>query len=79
MLEGAELAVTVEAAYVNGGLGSLAAELIATGGIDCRLVRCGVNTMPLGLSGSLDFLNEAAGISARQVADAALRGAALTP
>jgi transketolase len=79
VLEGAELAVTVEAAYVNGGLGSLAAELIATDGIDCRLIRCAVTTMPLGLSGSLGFLNEAAGISARQVADAALRGAALTP
>ena len=40
------LAVSVEAHYVNGALGSLAAEVIAEAGLDCRLVRCGVEQTP---------------------------------
>ena len=76
VLDGATVAVTVEAAYVTGGLGSHVAELIATGGRGPRLVRCGVDFMPHGLSGSQDYLNDVAGISARKVADAALRGVA---
>lgn len=74
VLDAASLAVTVEAAYVNGGLGSHVAEQIASGGRRCRLVRCGVDFMPHGLSGSQDHLNDVAGISARKVADAVLRG-----
>jgi len=77
VLDSAAVAVTVEAAYVAGGLGSYLAERIAEGGSRCRLVRCGVRTMPHGLSGGLDFLNDVAGISARKVADEALRGVAL--
>ncbi|HKZ15000.1 MAG TPA: transketolase C-terminal domain-containing protein [Solirubrobacterales bacterium] len=77
VLDSASVAVAVEAAYVNGGLGSCLAERIAESGSRCRLVRCGVRTMPHGLSGSLDFLNDVAGISARKVADEALRGVAL--
>jgi transketolase len=67
------LALTVEAAYVKGGLGSTVAELIAERGLPCRLRRCGVETMPLGRSGSQAFLNDAAGISARQITETALR------
>jgi transketolase len=74
VLDTASLAVTVEAAYVNGGLGSHVAEQIALGRRDCALVRCGVDFMPHGLSGSQGHLNHIAGISARKVADAALRG-----
>jgi transketolase len=37
-------AVTVEGHYVTGGLGSLAAEVIADAGIPCRLVRLGVKS-----------------------------------
>jgi transketolase len=77
VLAEAPLALTVEPAYVNGGLGSAAAELIAEQGLGCRLVRCGVRQMPHGLSGSQGYLNEMAGISARRVAETAAREAAL--
>jgi transketolase len=40
------IAVTVEAHYVNGGLGSLVAEVIAERGLGCRLVRCAVDSVP---------------------------------
>ncbi|MBV9438540.1 MAG: 1-deoxy-D-xylulose-5-phosphate synthase [Candidatus Eremiobacteraeota bacterium] len=46
------LVVTVEAQYVNGGLGSLVAETIAELGIGTRLVRIGVRRAPDGRSGS---------------------------
>ena len=36
------VALTVEAHYATGGLGSLVAEVIAERGLGCRLVRCGV-------------------------------------
>jgi transketolase len=78
VLSESQVAVAVEAAYVRGGLGSQLAEEIAERGLDCRLVRCGVKRMPHGVSGSQSFLNDTAGISARRVADAALRGAAIT-
>lgn len=77
VLDSASLAVTVEAAYVNGGLGSYVAEQIAVGGRSARLVRCGVEFMPHGLSGGQGYLNDVAGISPRKIADAALRASAL--
>ncbi len=41
-------ALTVEAHYRNGGLGSLVGETIAERGLDCRLLRAGVSRMPGG-------------------------------
>lgn len=73
------LAVSAEAHYVAGGLGSFVAETIAEAGLDCRLVRCGVRTMPTGESGSRDYLQELHGISAAAVARAALRAAVRSP
>ena len=73
------LAVSVEAHYVAGGLGSFVAETIAEAGLDCRLVRCGVRTMPTGESGSRDYLQELHGISAAAVARAALGAAVRSP
>jgi transketolase len=71
------LALTVEAGYVKGGLGSEVAETIVERGLSCRLVRCGVETMPHGVSGSAAFLNDRAGISARRLTETAERAAAL--
>lgn len=68
------LAITVEACYVNGALGSLVAETIAEAGLDCRLVRAGLRTMPVGESGSPAHLHARHALSAPQLADAA-RGA----
>ena len=63
------LAVSVEAHYVNGALGSLAAEVIAEAGLSCRLLRCGVEATPDGRSGSQTYLHTLHGIGPEQVAD----------
>lgn len=61
------LAVTVEEHYVDGGLGSLVAEVLSERRIDCRLVRCGVKEpAPIGWGGE-DHLRDAAGLSAEQL------------
>ncbi len=62
-------AVTVEAHYRTGGLGSLVAEVIAEHGLRCRLERRAVEAMPRGLTGTLPFLNDAHRLSARSLAE----------
>lgn len=61
-------ALTVEAAYRDGGLGSLVAETIAERGLDCRLLRAGVGRMPGGETGSQNFLEDRHGLSAPHLA-----------
>lgn len=68
----ATLAVSVEAHYVDGGVGSLTAEVIAERGLGCRLVRCGVREVPRGLTGSPEYLAGALGLSPEMVVQAAL-------
>lgn len=63
------LAVTVEAHYVTGGIGSLVAEIVAETGLACRLVRCGIQRAPSGLTGSMAFLNQAHGLSHTAIAE----------
>ncbi len=70
------LAVTVEAHYVDGGLGSFVAETIAEAALDCRLVRCGVRTMPTGESGSREYLQERYGLSPAAITRATLAASA---
>jgi len=67
------VAVTVEAHYQNGGIGSLVAELIADHGLRCRTVRCGVRSTPSGPTGSQAYLQERHGLSRRSLVDAALQ------
>ena len=57
------LAVTAEAHYATGGLGSLAAEVIAEHGLPCRLVRCGVRGLADGRSGSQAYMYARHGLS----------------
>lgn len=57
------LALTVEAHYVAGGAGSLAAEIIADKGLGCRLLRCGVREAPEARGGSQEFLHGLHGLS----------------
>ncbi len=59
--------VSVEAHYTNGGLGSYVAELIAEGGAQARLVRCGVGALPKRI-GSESFLRESFGLSSSAIA-----------
>lgn len=65
--------VTLEAHYAVGGIGSLVCEVVAEWGLSCRVVRCGVTGMPRGGTGDGAYLLGHLGISAVNVADAALR------
>lgn len=71
LLQDVPLAITIEAHYLNGGVGSLVAEVIAENSIKCRLVRRGIADMPRGMTGSPAYLNERSGLSASQLARAA--------
>jgi transketolase len=73
LLDSVPVAIAVESHYLNGGVGSLAAEVIAENDIDCRLLRKGIAEMPRGLTGSPSYLNERAGLSAEQLAHTAVR------
>ena len=57
------LAITVEAHYRNGGLGSLVSQVVADYEISCRIVRCGVGSTPNGLSGSQSYYDKRYGLS----------------
>jgi transketolase len=61
------LAITTEAHYVVGGLGSLVSEVVAEAGIACRVIRCGVRETPTGITGSTPYFYEQHGISAGQL------------
>lgn len=64
------LTYTLEAHFVNGGLGSLISEIIAEhGGIRTRLIRCGIRIVPDGISGSQKFLYKKYGISSDALVD----------
>ncbi|HYV17304.1 MAG TPA: transketolase C-terminal domain-containing protein [Conexibacter sp.] len=64
------LALTAEAHYVNGAVGSLVAEVIAEQRLDCRLVRAGLRATPAGVTGSRPYLDERHGLSPARLAAA---------
>jgi transketolase len=66
------LVMSVEAHYLNGGLGSLLAELIAEKKLPVRLVRCGVAATPDGHSGDEQHLLHFSGLTAHQLVDRSL-------
>jgi transketolase len=66
------LLVSVEAQYVNGGLGSLVAETIAEAGAAAKLVRIGVRTPPQGRSGSQAFYHALHELNAAAIVDRVL-------
>jgi transketolase len=68
-LGGSRLAISVEAHYRNGGLGSHVAEVIAESGLECRLVRSGLDAVPAGVTGSSAFMFEQFGLSPHQIAE----------
>lgn len=67
------VAMTVEAHYVAGGLGSLVCETVAEHGLECRVVRCGVRRNPDGVTGSQQFLHRLHGLTSGALARAALQ------
>jgi transketolase len=70
-------AVTVEAHYVDGGLGSLVAELVADRRLECRVVRCGLTRMPRAEVGSREHLLSQHGLTAPQLAAQAVEALSL--
>ena len=66
------LAVTVEAHYANGGLGSLVAEVIAERGLGCRLVRQAVHDLPDARVGSQSYMHGRHGLAAPAIVDTVL-------
>ena len=70
-LRGVAHAVTVEAHYLSGGLGSLVSEVVAESGLACRVIRCGVAGLPECV-GSEAFMNDAQGLSAEAIARTAI-------
>lgn len=71
LLANVRVALSAEAHYVNGALGSLMAETIAERGLGCRLVRAGLRTTPAGASGARTHLYDRHGLSPAQLAAAA--------
>lgn len=67
------LALSAEAHYVNGALGSLVAETIAEHALPCRLVRAGLRATPIGATGSRPHLYERHGLAPTQLAASVLR------
>ncbi|MDA1142292.1 MAG: 1-deoxy-D-xylulose-5-phosphate synthase [Planctomycetota bacterium] len=66
------LVMTVEAHYTNGGIGSYVSEIIAEKNLPCRIVRCGVDKMPDGVTGSQGYLRQKHGLSAAALLKTAL-------
>jgi transketolase len=66
------VAVSAEAHFIDGGLGSLVAEVIAEEQLPCRLQRCGVRELPAGETGSQSYMLERHGLSAERLAAAAI-------
>jgi len=67
------LVLTVEAHYLVGGVGSLVSEVVAERGLNCQVIRCGVKTMPDGISGSQNYLRHKHGLSSKMLVDTALQ------
>ena len=59
--------MTVEAHYINGGLGSLVCEFVAHENLDCTVLRCGIETMPDGQIGTQEYLLQHFGISSEEL------------
>jgi transketolase len=78
-LAGVPLAISVESHYVDGGLGSLTAEVVAENGLGTRLVRAGVRRSPAGETGSAEFLHERHGLSSAALAGSVLDQLARRP
>lgn len=67
------IALTVEAHYIVGGVGSLVSEVVAESGINCRVVRCGVRTSPDGVGGSQRYLQGIHGLSQEALVQTAMQ------
>lgn len=72
LIRGYRIVISVEAHYQVGGIGSLAAEVIACHGLGTRLLRCGLDRVPDGVTGSLPFMYARYGLDREALAHTAL-------
>ncbi len=72
VLDAFPIVVTVEAHYGTGGVGSLVAEVIAERDLSCRLVRCGIHSLPSAVTGSQRYLHQRFGLSPEKLAATAV-------
>jgi transketolase len=66
------VAVTVETHYVDSGLGSLTAEVIAEKGLRCKLIRAGVDSVPDRYSGSQQYMEHRFRLDAASLVESVL-------
>jgi transketolase len=71
LLHQVPVALSLEAHYLVGGLGSLVCEIAAENAPTCRVFRCGVDSVPRGRTGSPDSLNSLYGLTAAAIAQTA--------
>jgi len=71
------VALSVEAHYITGGLGSMLSEIIAEHGLGCRLVRAGVRDLPIGISGGRAYMHEKLGLSPKRLTATVVRALAI--
>ncbi len=62
-------AITIEAHYTIGGIGSMVSEVIAENNLDCKLKRIGVSQNPSGMQGDQNYLNRYHGISSERIVE----------
>lgn len=67
------VALTVEAHYAVGGLGSLVSEVVAARALPCRVMKCGVTSGLGGPGGTERFLLSAHGLSRDELVAAAMQ------
>ena len=58
LLEKVEICVTVESHLITGGLGSLVCEAVATSGLSARVIRIGVEELPIAEYGDAEYLEK---------------------
>jgi transketolase len=58
LLSKVDFCVTVENHLITGGLGSLACEAVATGGLTARVIRVGVEELPISEYGDAEYLEK---------------------
>lgn len=68
-----QMVFTVEDHYVVGGLGSLVSEIVAEHNLDCKVIRCGIDDLPKGISGSKKYFYEKQKLSGETLADRVLQ------
>jgi transketolase C-terminal domain/subunit len=58
LLKEADICVTVESHLITGGLGSLVCEAVATSGLSTRVIRVGVEELPIAEYGDAEYLEK---------------------